>query len=86
VRPTRPLAWIMPSPGDPYANAFRVEFGQCWRIVHDERLQATHCPEEPAWTGRWFSPRNDRWWRVWSCERHADGLTGLRRLAAQRRR
>ena len=19
----------------------------------------------PTWTGRWFSPRGDRWWRVW---------------------
>jgi hypothetical protein len=42
-----------PRPGDPYANAFRVEPGQCWRIAHDERLQAMHCPEQPAWKGTW---------------------------------
>jgi hypothetical protein len=75
----------MPQPGDPYANAFRVEPGQCWRMVHDVRLQGEHCPEPPSWTGRWFSPRADRWWRVWACEHHPEGLTGLRQLAGQRR-
>ena len=64
----RGIPWPMPQPGDPYANAFRVEADRCWRMVHDVRLQAEHCPEPPSWTGRWFSPRGDRWWRVWSCE------------------
>jgi hypothetical protein len=35
-------------------------------------------PEPPSWTGRWFSPSGDRWWRVWACPDHLDGLTGLR--------
>jgi hypothetical protein len=38
----------------------------------------THSSEPPSWTGRWSSPRGDRWWRVWSCRDHIDGLTGLR--------
>jgi hypothetical protein len=28
--------------------------------------------------GWWFSPRGDRWWRVWACPDHLDGLTGLK--------
>jgi hypothetical protein len=26
--------------------------------------------------GRWFSPKGDRWWRVWSCPDHLEGLWG----------
>jgi hypothetical protein len=47
-------------------------------MVYSRQLQATHCRGEPTWTGRWFSPNGDRWWGVWACERHLDGLTGLR--------
>ena len=68
----------LPQPGDRYAQAFTVEPGQCWAMVHDHQGQATHCSETPSWTGRWFSPRGDRWWRVWACPDHLDGLTGLR--------
>jgi hypothetical protein len=67
----------MPSPGDPYANAFIAEHMKCWRMIHSRQLQATHCREEPAWTGRRFSPRGDRWFRVWACPNHLEGLTGL---------
>jgi hypothetical protein len=35
----------MPKPGDRYAQAFTVEPGQCWAMIHDEKLQADHCPE-----------------------------------------
>jgi hypothetical protein len=68
----------MPRPGDPYASAFIAQPMQCWRVVHDRQLQAAHCPETPSWTGRWFSPTGRRWWRVWSCPDHTDGLTWLR--------
>jgi hypothetical protein len=68
----------MPQPGDRYAQAFTVEPGRCWAMIHDRQGQATHCPEAPSWTGRWFSPNGDRWWRVWSCPDHLEGLTGLR--------
>jgi hypothetical protein len=37
-----------------------------------------------SWTGRWFSPRGDRWWRVWACPDHIEGLTGLREFGRQR--
>jgi hypothetical protein len=47
-------------------------------MVYDRNLQATHCHETPSWTGRWFSPKGDRWWRAWSCADHIEGLTGLR--------
>ena len=49
-----------------------------WRVIHDRQLQATHCPEEPSWTGRWFAPSSDRGWRVWACPDHLDGLAGLK--------
>ena len=47
-------------------------------MVYSHQLQAIHCHEAPSWSGRWFSPQGDRWWRVWSCGKHLDGLTGLR--------
>jgi hypothetical protein len=71
-------------PGDPYASAFVAEVGKCWRMVHDVRLQALRCPETPTWTGRWYAPSGDRWWRVWSCPDHLEGLTGLREFGKRR--
>ena len=69
----------MPQPGDPYANAFVAEHMKCWRMIYDRHGQAAHCMETPSWTGRWFSPKgHDKWWRVWACPDHLDGLTGLR--------
>jgi hypothetical protein len=41
----------MPQPGDPYANAFTC----------------AHCTQTPTWSGRWFAPSGDRWWRMWAC-------------------
>ena len=73
----------MPQPGDRYAQAFIEQPGQCWAFVHDRQGQATHCSETPSWTGRWFAPSGKRWWRVWSCEAHLDGLTGLRQFGAR---
>ena len=74
----------MPEPGDP-CPGFIVEPGRCWQNVYSSQLQATHCPEAPAWTGRWRSPRGDRWWQVWACPEHLDGLTGLREFGRRRR-
>jgi hypothetical protein len=45
-------------------------------MVYSRQMQATHCREAPSWTGRWFSPKGDRWWRVWACPDHLEGLTG----------
>ena len=73
----------MPEPGDPYANAFVSEPMQCWRMIHDRQGQADHCHETPFWTGRWFSPSGDRWWRVWACPDHLEGLTGLREFGGR---
>jgi hypothetical protein len=75
----------MPQPGDPYANAFISEPMECWRMIHDRQGQATHCMETPTWTGRWFSPRRDRCWRVWACADHVGGLTGLRQFGGHAR-
>ena len=69
---------VMPAPGDPYASAFVAQAGQCWRMIHDRQGQAAHCLETPSWTGRWFAPSGLRWWRVWACPEHIEGLTGLR--------
>jgi len=69
----------MPQPGDPYADAFVSEVGQCWRMVHDRQGQAAHCLEPTTSTGRWYSSRDDgTYWRVWSCPDHLAGLTAVR--------
>jgi hypothetical protein len=70
---------MIPRPGDIHPG-FTAEPGRCWRMVYTKQLQATHCRQPPEWTGRWFSPRGDRWWGVWACPEHLDGLTGLRQL------
>jgi hypothetical protein len=74
----------IPEAGDP-CPGFIVEPGRCWQNVYSLQLQATHCPEAPAWTGRWRSPRGDRWWIVWACPDHLEGLTGLRQFGVRRR-
>jgi hypothetical protein len=75
----------MPQPGDRYAQAFTVEPGECWAMVHDRQGQATHCSETPTLTGRWLSPRGDgRWWRVWSCGEHLEGLTAVREFGRRK--
>ena len=51
-----------------------------WPMVYSKQVQATHCREEPSWTARRFTPRGDRWFRVWACPDHTDGLTGLRQF------
>jgi hypothetical protein len=67
------------SPGDVHPG-FMAEPGRCWRLVYSKQLQATHCAQPVAWRGRWVSPKGDKWWTVWACERHTDELEGVRRL------
>jgi hypothetical protein len=75
---TQPVSPV-PQPGDRYAQAFTVGPNQCWALIHDRQGKPAHCAETPSWIGRWFSPRHDgTYWRVWSCEAHTEGLTGLR--------
>ena len=71
------------NPGD-VTPGLISEAGRCWAMVYDHNLQATHCDERPAWTGRWRSPRGDRWFIVWACPDHLDGLTGLREFGRRR--
>jgi hypothetical protein len=66
----------MPVTGDRHPG-FLVEPMRCWALIYDGMLQATHCMEAPSWTGRWFAPSGKRW-RVWACQEHLEGLTGLR--------
>ncbi len=63
---------------------FICQPGECWQMVYSRQMQATHCTETVRWTGRWRSPKGDRWWRVWACDDHFDGLTGLRRFGGSR--
>ena len=72
-----------PRPGD-LSPGFMAQPGRWWRMVYDHNLQSTHCTDQPTFTGRWFSPRGDRWWRVWSCREHLDGLTGIWEFGRQR--
>ena len=68
----------MPQPGDCHPG-FVAQPGECRAPVNSKQLQATHCREEPTYTGRWYSPRHDgTYWRVWSCPGHLELLTGLR--------
>ena len=71
------------NPGD-VTPGLISEAGRCWAMVYDHNLQATHCDERPAWTWRWRSPRGDRWFIVWACPDHLDGLTGLREFGRRR--
>src|SRR5580704_7043309 len=66
------LAVEMPQPGE-VCPGFMAQPNRCWRMVYSHTMQATHCREPANWTGRWFTPKSDRWWRVWACERHLDG-------------
>ena len=75
----------MPLPGDS-CPGFIAEPGRCWQMVYSRQLQATHCHERPSWTGRWFTPKGDRWFRVWACPDHLEGLTGLRQFGGDRSR
>ena len=52
---------------------------------YNRQMQPTYCDETPSWTGRWFSPKDDRWFRVWAFPDHLDGLTGLREFGHRRR-
>jgi hypothetical protein len=64
----------MPEPGDP-CPGFIADVGRCWQMIYSRQLQATHCHDTPSWTGRWFSPRGDRWWRV-CLSRPSRGIVG----------
>ena len=46
----------MPEPGDP-CPGFIVQPGECWQMIYDRNLQATHCRQDPRWTGGWFRPQ-----------------------------
>ena len=65
----------MPEPGCP---GFIAKPQRCWRMVYSRQLQATHSHETPSWTGRWFTPKGDRWFRVWAWPEHLEALTGVR--------
>jgi len=79
LEPVEPI----PQPGQP-CPGFVAKSGQGWRMLYSGQLQATHCHQRPAWTGRWFSPRGDRWFRVRACPDHLNGLTGLRQFGSRR--
>ena len=73
----------MPEPGE-VCPGFVAERGRCWRMVYSQQMQATHCSEAPTFTGRWFIPTGDRWFRVWASPNHLYGLTGLRQFGSSR--
>ena len=59
----------------------RDSAGPWFTTVRDRPRTA---PRRPRGPGGWFSPRGDRWWRVWSCPDHIEGLTGLRGFQLRR--
>lgn len=56
-----------------YSDAFSVDRGAtgCWRFVYDGGAPDT-CDGAVMWAG-WYSARDGRSWRVWSCDDHLDG-------------
>ena len=84
LQPQPPMV-AMPQPGDRYAQAFTVEPGQCWALVHDHTGQATHCGETPRGRVAGSALGGDgSCWRAWSCPDHIDGLTGFGSSASVR--
>jgi hypothetical protein len=71
----RESIWDAPSPRR-RPSRFRC---RTWTVLAPG-LQATRCQQTPTWTGRWFSPKGDRWSRVWACPDHCEGLTRLRQF------
>jgi hypothetical protein len=63
-----------------YANAVRAEPGICWRMIARPdgfRVDTpTACPLPVAWSG--YALVGARRMRLWSCDRHAEGLDDLR--------
>ena len=59
----------MPEPGD-LIVAFSPQPGRCFRMVYSHQLQATHCPEPPAWKGMWQDTKGSSWY-VEACWEHA---------------
>jgi hypothetical protein len=64
----------MPQPGD-LITAFSPQPGRCFRMVQSRQLQATHCPEPPAWKGIWTDVKG-RSWYVEACRGHAPKVAG----------
>ena len=50
----------MSEPGDLIA-AFSPQPGRYFGMVQSRQLQATHCPQEPAWKGQWQDVKGS-WW------------------------
>ena len=74
---------MLHSPGDPYANAFVSEVGQCWRMVHDR--QGSHALLGDAdLDGAVVRSLGERWCPVWACPDHIEGPTGLREFGRRR--
>ena len=56
----------MPVPGDRHPG-FTAQPGRCWAMIFSKQMQACHCRATPTVTGRWRSPRGDRWFIIYSC-------------------
>ena len=76
-RPVSP----MPEPGDP-CPASRPRLADAGAWCTTVRCKPRTAMRTPSWTGRWFSPRGDRWLHVWACRDHlerADRPSAVRR-------
>jgi hypothetical protein len=67
----------IPQPGDTHTGFF-VQEDRCFRLIYSVQLQATHCSGPTPWRGCYTDARG-KVHQVWACERHADGLEGVRR-------
>jgi hypothetical protein len=58
---------------DPFADAFSIKPGLCYRFVRAQGAQPQQCRQPVVWRGR-HRGRNGRWHQVWSCEEHGEQL------------
>jgi hypothetical protein len=83
---TGPAYSVLVNHRDHYANAVRAEQGVGWRMISrgpGYRVGTpTDCLDPVRWMGRAMVGRKRM--RLWSCERHAEGLEELRRVVPGR--
>jgi hypothetical protein len=69
----------MPQSGKPCPD-FIAEAARSWQNLYQLAAPSNPLPRAADVDGRWRSPKGDRWWQVWTCDGHTEGLTGLRQF------
>jgi hypothetical protein len=62
-----------------FAEAFSTEPGLCYRLVQGQGGQPQQCHQPVVWRGR-YRAGNGRWYRIWACDEHGEGLVRGERI------